>query len=84
VAAIARPIRFSVVVACVCFALVALAVTQFKWLPKQMFPLSERNQFLIYMDMPDGTDISQTETSPSYSAGLEFELTGVAQGVELA
>jgi multidrug efflux pump subunit AcrB len=53
--------RFSVVVACVCFALVALAVTQFRWLPKQMFPLSERNQFLIYMDMPDGTDISQTE-----------------------
>ena len=55
-------IRFSVVVACVCFALVALAVTQFKWLPKQMFPLSERNQFLIYINMPDGTDISQTET----------------------
>jgi multidrug efflux pump subunit AcrB len=55
-------IRFSVVVACVCFALVALAVTQFKWLPKQMFPLSERNQFLIYMNMPDGTDILQTET----------------------
>jgi hypothetical protein len=25
-----------------------------------------------------------TEASPSYSAGLEFELTGVAQGVELA
>jgi multidrug efflux pump subunit AcrB len=55
-------IRFSVVVACVSLALVALAVTQFKWLPKQMFPLSERNQFLIYMNMPEGTDISQTET----------------------
>ncbi len=55
-------IRFAIVVACICFALVALAVTQFKWLPKQMFPLSERNQFLIYMNMPDGTDISQTET----------------------
>ena len=41
----------------------ALAVIQFKWLPKQMFPLSERNQFLIYMNMPDGTDIAQTETS---------------------
>ena len=54
-------IRFAVVVACACFALVALAVTQFNWLPKQMFPLSERNQFLIYMNMPDGTDISQTE-----------------------
>ena len=55
-------IRFPVVVACACFVLVALAVMQFKWLPKQMFPLSERNQFLIYMNMPDGTDISQTET----------------------
>ena len=26
-----------------------------------MFPLSERNQFLVYMNMPDGTDISETE-----------------------
>ena len=32
-------------------------------MPKQMFPLSERNQFLIYMNMPDGTDISETETA---------------------
>jgi multidrug efflux pump subunit AcrB len=28
-----------------------------------MFPLSERNQFLIYMNMPDGTAISETEAS---------------------
>ena len=34
---------------------------QFGRVPKQMFPLSERNQFLIYMNMPDGTDISATE-----------------------
>jgi hypothetical protein len=26
----------------------------------------------------------EEEASPSYSAGLEFELTGVAQSVELA
>ena len=38
-----------------------LALTLFGRLPKQMFPLSERNQFLVYMNMPDGTDISQTE-----------------------
>ena len=44
-----------------CFVLVALAITQFGRVPKQMFPLSERNQFLIYMNMPDGTDISETE-----------------------
>ena len=37
------------------------ALTQFARLPKQMFPLSERSQFLVYMNMPDGTDISQTE-----------------------
>jgi multidrug efflux pump subunit AcrB len=56
-------IRFPVIVVCACFVLVALAVIQFKWLPRQMFPLSERNQFLIYMNMPDGTDIAQTETT---------------------
>jgi len=56
-------VRFPVIVVCACFVLVTLAFIQFKWLPKQMFPLSERNQFLIYMNMPDGTDIAQTETS---------------------
>jgi multidrug efflux pump subunit AcrB len=56
-------VRLPVIVVCACFVLVALAVIQFKWLPKQMFPLSERNQFMIYMNMPDGTDIAQTEIS---------------------
>jgi multidrug efflux pump subunit AcrB len=56
-------VRLPVIVVCACFVLVALAVVQFKLLPKQMFPLSERNQFLIYMNMPDGTDIAQTEIS---------------------
>jgi multidrug efflux pump subunit AcrB len=54
-------LRFSAVVLVACMVLVALSLTQFGRLPKQMFPLSERNQFLIYMNMPDGTDVSQTE-----------------------
>jgi multidrug efflux pump subunit AcrB len=54
-------LRFSPVVLAGCIVLVLLALTQFGRVPKQMFPLSERNQFLIYMNMPDGTDISQTE-----------------------
>jgi multidrug efflux pump subunit AcrB len=54
-------IRFSVAILGACFVLVALAIAQFGRLPKQMFPLSERNQFLIYMNLPDGTDISETE-----------------------
>jgi multidrug efflux pump subunit AcrB len=57
-----RPaVRFSPIILAACFAFVALAIIQFPRLPKQMFPLSERNQFLIYINMPDGTDISQTE-----------------------
>ena len=54
-------LRFSPIVLAVCIIAVMLALTQFARLPKQMFPLSERNQFLVYMNMPDGTDISQTE-----------------------
>jgi multidrug efflux pump subunit AcrB len=54
-------IRFSPIVLAACFVLVALAVMLLGRVPKQMFPLSERNQFLIYMNMPDGTDISETE-----------------------
>jgi multidrug efflux pump subunit AcrB len=54
-------LRLSPVVLVGCVVLVVLSLTQFGRLPKQMFPLSERNQFLIYMNMPDGTDISQTE-----------------------
>jgi multidrug efflux pump subunit AcrB len=54
-------IRFPLVVLGACFVLVAVAASQFGRVPKQMFPLSERNQFLIYMNLPDGTDISETE-----------------------
>lgn len=54
-------IRWSPIVLGVCLALVALALMQFSQVRKQMFPLSERNQFLIYMNMSDGTDISATE-----------------------
>jgi len=59
--ALGPALRFSPFVLAACIVLVLLAVTQFARLPKQMFPLSERSQFLVYMNMPDGTDISQTE-----------------------
>jgi multidrug efflux pump subunit AcrB len=54
-------LRFSPIVLVACIMLVVVALTQFGRLPKQMFPLSERKQFLVYMNMPDGTDISQIE-----------------------
>ncbi|MEO1330656.1 MAG: efflux RND transporter permease subunit [Pseudomonadota bacterium] len=43
------------------FVLVGLCATQFSRLKPEMFPLSERSEFLIYMDMPKGTAISATE-----------------------
>ncbi len=45
----------------VTFGLVAFSASQFSSLKNEMFPLSERSEFLIYMDMPKGTAISETE-----------------------
>jgi multidrug efflux pump subunit AcrB len=59
--AVKLAIGWSPVVLVACLALVVVSATMFERLPKQMFPLSERNQFLIYMTMPDGTAISETE-----------------------
>jgi len=43
------------------YAAVAGSLFLFSGLKKEMFPLSDRNQYLIYMDMPKGTAISATE-----------------------
>ncbi len=59
--AVKLAISWSPVVLAACLAMVVLSAMTFERLPKQMFPLSERNQFLIYMTMPDGTAISETE-----------------------
>lgn len=56
-----RIMHFGIVVVAVVFAAVAVSVTQFATIPAQMFPLSERDDFLIYMDMPKGTSIAETE-----------------------
>ncbi|PIE71100.1 MAG: hypothetical protein CSA22_05085 [Deltaproteobacteria bacterium] len=45
----------------VSFGLVFSAVFLFGHVKKEMFPISARAQFLIYMDLPKGTSISQTE-----------------------
>ena len=47
-----------------CFALVFISASLFMpRLKNEMFPLSERDQFLIYMDMPSGTSIETTTTT---------------------
>ncbi|MEP1208754.1 MAG: efflux RND transporter permease subunit [Rhizobiaceae bacterium] len=57
---IRRTLSVSLLVIPLSYVLVAYAVTLFGPLKKEMFPLSARNQFLIYQDMPKGTAISAT------------------------
>lgn len=60
-AATRRLMRLGIVIIPVTYALVALSAMQFARIPAEMFPLSERADFIIYMDMEKGTSISRTE-----------------------
>jgi multidrug efflux pump subunit AcrB len=39
---------------------VAVGVVTFSFVPRQLFPVSDRGEVLIYMDMPKGTHITET------------------------
>lgn len=56
-----KTLSWSVPVLVVAYALVALSGNLFGNLRSEMFPLSARNQFLIYLDMPKGTSLPRTE-----------------------
>lgn len=43
------------------FALLVLSVIGLSIIPKQMMPYSDRNQFLVYIDLPAGTHVDVTE-----------------------
>ncbi|KAG1649541.1 Multidrug resistance protein MdtC [Nymphon striatum] len=42
-------------------ALLVVSVFGLSIIPKQMMPYSDRNQFLVYLDLPAGTHINETE-----------------------
>ena len=44
-------------------SLLIISIYCLKFLPKQMLPYSDRNQFLIYLDLPAGTNIIETEAT---------------------
>ncbi|MEM7523645.1 MAG: efflux RND transporter permease subunit, partial [Pseudomonadota bacterium] len=56
-----RLLGFGFPIAIIAFGVVGYSVTQFAQLKPEMFPLSERADFLIYMDMSKDTAISETE-----------------------
>jgi len=55
-----RLLPFGLPVIAATYALVALGVTQFGTLRSEMFPLSERAEFLIYLDLQKGSSITAT------------------------
>ncbi|MEM7745428.1 MAG: efflux RND transporter permease subunit [Pseudomonadota bacterium] len=56
-----RLLPYGLPITAITFAAVAISVTQFSQLKSEMFPFSERADFLVYMDMPKDVAISETE-----------------------
>lgn len=54
-------IPFGIPIIILAYLTVFLSSNVFGWLKSEQFPLSERSEYLIYMDMPKGTSISETE-----------------------
>ncbi len=59
---IRKTVRWGVLIVLVGYGLVVIGASFFGQLRSEMFPLSERAEYLIYLDMPKGTAISATNT----------------------
>jgi multidrug efflux pump subunit AcrB len=60
-AIIGNTLPFGVVIIFAAYAAVGFSITQFSKVKSEMFPLAERAEYLIYLDMPKGTAISATQ-----------------------
>lgn len=59
-AAVSRSLSFAPLVILLTYAAVVASMTLFSGVKKEMFPLAERAEYLIYLDMPKGTSIKRT------------------------
>ncbi|MEX3011731.1 efflux RND transporter permease subunit [Hoeflea sp. TYP-13] len=59
-AVIGRTLAFGPFIIIGCYILVAASIAEFGSVKKEMFPLSERAEYMIYLNMPKGTAISAT------------------------
>ena len=57
---IRRSLAFGLPIGVLCYGLVLLGIISFSALKSEMFPLSERAEFLIYIDLPKGSSITAT------------------------
>ncbi|MDW4499342.1 efflux RND transporter permease subunit [Sulfitobacter sp. D35] len=81
-ALVRRVIAWPLVSAGLVLLVIGFGASRMPGVPQQLFPLSERAQILAYLDMPKGTDISETrDTALAFSdwlTGAENpEVTGV-------
>ncbi|WP_298922151.1 efflux RND transporter permease subunit [uncultured Roseobacter sp.] len=58
---IRRLLPFGIIITVAVYAVVAFSAMQLATLKKEQFPLSERSDLLVYMDMPKGAAITATE-----------------------
>ncbi|MDF1668260.1 MAG: efflux RND transporter permease subunit [Roseovarius sp.] len=56
-----RLLPWGIPIIVVCYGLVMAASMVFGQLKSEMFPLSERSEYLIYLDLPKGTSIRETQ-----------------------
>ena len=59
-ALIRRVLKFGLPIAVICYGLVYLGIIAFGSLKSEMFPLSERAEYLVYVDLPKGSSITAT------------------------
>lgn len=60
-AVLRRTLRWGLPIMAVCYGLVVIGGAAFGSLRSEMFPLSERAEYLIYLDLPKGTAIEETQ-----------------------
>ncbi|KAB7614389.1 efflux RND transporter permease subunit [Amylibacter sp. SFDW26] len=58
---ISKILPFGIPIILLAYFTVFLSTNVFGWLRSEMFPLSERAEYMIYLDMPKGTAIERTE-----------------------
>lgn len=78
--AIGRTLSLGPLIILAAYAAVALSITQFSNVKSEMFPLAERAEFLIYLDMPKGTAISATQAE---ALAVERWLRDTSQNPEI-
>ena len=59
---IQRSLRWGIPLMVLCYAIVVAGAATFGALRSEMFPLSERAEYLVYLDLPKGTSISETQS----------------------